>query len=113
MGKFSQNLSASNAEIKATRAKNLEDTTVLEVESFLQALKREKQELKNKLAGLTDLAPDNKYSLRPGSSTFEPKDWIRELHSTKMEIALKEIELDEANKIFEEWFGDDKKTIED
>jgi hypothetical protein len=109
MSKFVKTLSASNAEIKEARAKMLADTTVLEVESFVQALKKEKLELQNKLANLTDLAPDNTYSLRPGSKDFDAKLWVRELHSTKMEIALKEMELEEAQAIYNEWFGSDEK----
>lgn len=106
MSKFVKTLSASNAEIKEARAKMLADTTVLEVESFVQSLKKEKLELQNKLANLTDLAPDNSYSLRPGSKEFDAKLWIRELHSTKMEIKLKEMELEEAQGIYNEWFGE-------
>lgn len=109
MSKFVKTLSASNAEIKETRAKMLAETTVLEVESFVQGLKKEKLELYNKLANLTDLAPDNTYSLRPGSKDFDAKAWVRELHSTKMEIALKEMELEEAQSIYDEWFGDESK----
>jgi hypothetical protein len=108
MSKFVKTLSASNAEIKEARAKMLADTTVLEVESFVQALKKEKLELQNKLANLTDLAPDNTYSLRPGSKDFDAKLWVRELHSTRMEITLKEMELEEAQSIFNEWFGEEK-----
>ena len=108
MSKFVKTLSASNAEIKETRAKMLADTTVLEVESFVQVLKKEKLELQNKLANLTDLAPDNTYSLRPGATSFDPKAWVRELHTTKMEIRLKELELAEAEAIYSEWFGEEK-----
>ena len=108
MSKFVKTLSASNAEIKEARAKMLADTTVLEVESFVQALKKEKLELQNKLANLTDLAPDNSYSLRPGSKEFDAKLWVRELHATRMEITLKEMELEEAQAIYDEWFGEEK-----
>jgi hypothetical protein len=86
----------------------LADTTVLEVESFVQALKKEKLELQNKLANLTDLAPDNSYSLRPGSKDFNAKEWMLELHTTKMEIKLKDMELEVAQDIYNEWFGEEK-----
>ena len=108
MSKFVKTLSASNAEIKEARAKMLADTTGLEVESFVQSLKKEKLELQNKLANLTDLAPDNSYSLRPGSKEFDAKLWVRELHATRMEITLKEMELEEAQAIYDEWFGEEK-----
>jgi hypothetical protein len=104
MNKFAQTLSASNADIKTTRAQALAETTVLEVESFIQSLKREKLQLNNKLNQLTDLAPDNTYSLRPGSANFNAAEWMRELHKTRMDIKLKGIELEEAEAIYNEWF---------
>lgn len=103
--KFTSTLSASNAEIKVARAKSLSDSTVLEVESFIQNLKREKNQLANKLNNLTDLAPDNSYSLRPGSKEFDAAKWMKELHTTKMDLELKEIELKAAQDIFDEWFA--------
>jgi len=42
MSKFIKDLSASNDQIKKSRAKMLADSTVLEVESFIQSLKKEK-----------------------------------------------------------------------
>lgn len=104
MNKFAQTLSSSNADIKQARAQSLSDSTVLEVESFIQNLKREKLQLANRLNNLTDLAPDNSYSLRPGSKDFKPAEWVKELHKTRMDLKLKTIELEEADAIFNEWF---------
>lgn len=47
MNKFTQQLAASNAEIKEARAKALSEATVLEVETFIQGLKRERMQLQN------------------------------------------------------------------
>jgi hypothetical protein len=105
VNKFAKNLSASNADIKTTRAQSLADETVLEVETFVQTLKKEKLQLQNKLNNLTDLAPDNTYSLRPGSKDFNASKWVKELHSTKMDLKLKIIELEEAEAIYKEWFA--------
>jgi len=108
MNKFASTLSAANADIKATRAQALADSTILEAESFIQNLRREKLLLVGKLNNLTDLAPDNTYSLRPGAKDFNAAAWFKELHKTRMEIALKEVELTEAQGIFNEWFGEVK-----
>lgn len=102
--KFVSMLSASNADIKETRAKTLSENTVLEVDSFINNLKREKSQLATRLTNLTDLAPDNTYSLRPGSKDFNAAQWVKELHKTRMDIKLKEIELAEAQSIYDEWF---------
>jgi hypothetical protein len=97
-------LSASDNTIKETRAKQLAEDTILEVDTFINTLKRELSKLNNKLTSLTDLAPDNTYSLRPGSKDFDASRWMNELHDTKMEIKLKAIELEVANEIKNEWF---------
>ncbi len=110
MSKFAKTLASSNADIKEARATALSESTVLEVESFIQNLRREKSKLKNKLTDLTDLAPDNTYSLRPGSKEFKPAEWMKELHKTRMDIKLKEIELEEAEAIFNEWFAPEVKA---
>ena len=105
MNKFESKLSAGNKEILSERAKNLSDEVVLEVESFISNLKRERIQLANKLNNLTDLGPDNTYSLRPGSSDFKAASWVKELHQTRMDLKLKTIELEEAQAIYDEWFA--------
>lgn len=108
MNKFAKTLSASNAEIKEARANALAESTVLEVETYIQNLKKEKLQLVNRITNLTDLAPDNTYSLRPGSKDFNPSAWVKELHRTRMDLKLKTIELEEAEAIYNEWFADAK-----
>lgn len=105
MNKFVKTLSASNADIKEARAKALGEETVIEVTTFIQNLRREKVQLSNKLNQLTDLAPDNTYSLRPGGSNFNAAKWVEELHKTRMDLKLKCIELEEAEAIEKEWFA--------
>ncbi len=102
--KFAKTLAASNGDIKALRAQQLSEQTVIEVEAFLQNLKREKAQLNTRITNLTDLAPDNTYSLRPGAKDFDAVAWIKELHKTRMDLNLKAIELEEAEAIFNEWF---------
>ncbi len=110
MSKFANMLSADSSATLGNRAKNLADSAVLEVESFIANLRKEKLQLNSKLNDLTDLAPENTYSLRPGSADFNPAKWVRELHQTRMDIALKEIELAEAQAIYDEWFAEEATT---
>jgi hypothetical protein len=109
--KFSRMLSASNGDIKTVRAQILAETTLDAVDSFVQTLRRERNVLRTTLANLTDLAPENTYSLRPGSEKFDASAWIKELHKTTMQLQLKEVELEVANDIQKEWFG--KSSIND
>ena len=104
MNKFSKTLSASDKTIKEARAQMLSDTTILEVDAKVSGLKRELNTLKNKITQLTDLAPDNTYSLRPGGKDYNPVKWIEELHQAKMDLKLKTIELEIAEEIKKEWF---------
>lgn len=108
MNKFGKMLSADSSATLGTRAKNLADSAVLEVESFISNLKREKIKLENQINDLTDLGPENTYSLRPGGKDFDAAKWVRELHKTRMEISLKEVELEEAQAIYDEWFASEK-----
>jgi hypothetical protein len=111
MSKFITMLSADSTATLGNRAKNLAAAAVLEVESFISNLKREKINLENRINDLTDLAPENTYSLRPGSKDFDAAKWVRELHKTRMDIELKEVELEQAQAIYDEWFADaPKKT---
>lgn len=110
MSKFAKMLSADSSATLGNRAKNLADSAVLEVESFIANLRKQKLQLNSKLndlTDLTDLAPENTYSLRPGSADFNPVKWVRELHQTRMDIALKEVELAEAQAIYDEWFSEE------
>lgn len=108
MNKFAQTLSSSDKSIKQARAQMLSDTTVLEVEAKVSNLKREVNTLKNKITSLTDLAPDNTYSLRPGGKDYNPVKWVDELHQTKIDLRLKVIELEVAEEIYTEWFTETK-----
>lgn len=109
MSKFANILSASNDKIKEARAEMISEETVIEVEQFVSNLKKETLQLKNKIVKLTDLAPDNSYSLRPGGKDFDAAQWVKELHKAKMDLKLKTIALVEANSIMTEWFTDDAK----
>jgi len=108
MSKFVETLSASNQEIKEARAEMIAEETVIEVQQFVSNLKKEKLQLRNKITKLTDLAPDNSYSLRPGGKDFNAAKWVQELHQAKMDLKLKDIALAEAEAIMDEWFKDEK-----
>jgi polysaccharide deacetylase 2 family uncharacterized protein YibQ len=107
MSKFKNMVSASNSTTLASRASDLEDEVLIEVNAFITNLKREKAQLKSKINKLTDLAPENTTSLRPGHPDFKAEKWVAELHQCRMDLALKEIELKEAEAIFKEYFEEE------
>ena len=108
MSKFVNMISASNSASLIKRADDLAEEVLLELNSFINGLKREKAQLKSKINKLTDLAPENTTSLRPGSADFEPSKWVKELHQCRMDLALKEVELEEAQAIYDEYFGEEE-----
>ena len=67
---------------------------------------KEKLNLEFKINNLVDMAPETSDSLRPGAKNFDATKWVSELHSLKMQIKLKGIELSEAEAIVKEWFTD-------
>lgn len=106
MNKFQSKLSAGSKEILSDRAKNLSDEVILEVETFISNLKREKIQLSNKINNLTDLSPENTYSLRPGNKDFKATAWMNDLHKSRMDLKLKNVELEAAQEIYDEWFSE-------
>lgn len=108
MSKFKNMVSASNSTTLSNRASDLEEQVLIEMNSFITNLQREKAQLKSKINDLVDLAPENTTSLRPGHRDFKPKVWVEELHQCRMDLALKEIELKEAQAIHDEWFKEDE-----
>jgi uncharacterized protein YdcH (DUF465 family) len=105
MNKFVQTLSASDASIKESRARILSEQTEIEASTMVQNLKKEKLQLQSKINQMTDLAPETTDSLRPGAKDFDAAKWIKGLHTFKMQLKLKQIELEEAEAIYAEWFG--------
>ena len=108
MNKFEKMISASSSETLGKRGRILAETTISELEAFISVLKSEKRGLETKILDLTDLSPENTYDLRPGGKNFNAKTWVASLHETRMDIALKLIELEEAQAMFTEWFGEEK-----
>ena len=103
--KFITNLSASDASIKETRATLLSKGASIAANALVQKIETEQLALEMEISKLTDLAPNNSYSLKPGGDDFDAASWISTLHKTKLKLSLKEIELKAAQAIVDEWFG--------
>ena len=111
MSKFTEMLSSDNKTTLSKRASDLSEATLIEVDTFMSNLRRERLQLNTKLNNLTDLSPENTYSLRPGGDKFKPEEWMKELHQVNMDIRLKEIEMEIAKEIYAEWFGESSKAL--
>jgi hypothetical protein len=113
MNKFVATLSASDSSIKESRANILSQQTEIEASTMVQNLKKEKLLLQSKIDQMTDLAPETSDSLRPGSKDFNAAKWVKDLHTFKMQLKLKQIELDEAEALYAEWFAGDTKVTKE
>jgi hypothetical protein len=103
-GKFASAIVASDKNIKDARAAIIEKGAKRAAENLVRSLEDEVDELEVSILNLTDLAPDTTYSLRPGGKDFDAEGWVSKLHEAKLEIALKKIELGQAEDILKEWF---------
>ena len=106
MNKFAKNLTKDAKGIKEQRAKILAEDTKNEQDDLVRNLNREKRELEITLLNLTDLSPDNTYSLKPGGDKFNAKTWVKEMQDTKIAILNKTVEIKTAEETLKEWFDE-------
>ena len=103
--KFTSMLSASNEGIKAERARILGNQASISAGRLVTDLQDQVLILENKVYEMTDFAPETSDSLRPWQN-FNAATCIKDLHKTRLELRLKRIELNEAETIYAEWFGE-------
>ena len=106
ISKFEAQLGATDTDIKRQRGKIAAGKGTNAVSALITKLSNEKFELESALSKLSDLGPDSNVSLRPIDDSWNPAQWVNDLFSTKMKLRLKNIELEEAQSIMDEWFGD-------
>lgn len=106
MNKFLKNLTASNKEIKDSRAALIAEDAEQALKDFVNDSEKEMRDLKRTLMNLEDLSPDTALSLKPVSGDFDAKTWARKIIETKTAIKLKEIDLEITKDTLNEYFGD-------
>lgn len=106
MSKFEICLKQGAKEIREARAKLTTETAKEAAVDLVRKYTKERRELEIQLDKLTDLNRDGELSLKVVKDSFEPATWLREMHKIKCDIAIKEVEVQMAEEIYEEWFGD-------
>jgi hypothetical protein len=109
MGRFKEVTSANSGTIVGTRSGTSEKKAKNESSMYIQKLEADKIVLESKIDDLSDFGPDESTSLRPVDKGFNFTKWVVELNETTLALELQEIKLKSANKVHNEWFGDDKK----
>ena len=103
--KFITKLSASPEAVIASRAAILAQQAASKANGLVTKLDEERLELELKILSLTDLSPETSFSLVPGGVNFDASKWISDLHKTNLALKMKNIELEAAQEIVNEWFG--------
>ena len=81
--------------------------------SFVNKLKLEKSNLELKITNLTDLAPDSKDSLRPCDANWNANTWVTDLQRAKQDLYNVTIQLEIAQKTYDEYFKEEVEMITD
>ena len=106
MKKFMEMLTNSSEAIKSKRGGIITTATENKQLQLINTITDEINECELQLERLTDISPENTYSLRPGGDNFDPNEWVLGVHNLKIDIYEKKITLEIAMKTYEEWFGE-------
>jgi hypothetical protein len=111
MSKFLNNITATNAELKVKRAKQLERFAKIEKKNILDALSMKKEKTLYELDRLYDLSPKHTTDLAYRDD-FDPKKWAEETSTLEIELMTLEMKIRTLATSYEEWFGREKKEGE-
>lgn len=105
MNKFTKLISNTGNDTLKRRAENIAQTAEIAQQNLVNSLKQKKAEINLLIENLTDLAPEDTDSLRPGNKDWDPKVWVTELQKAKEDKYTIEIQLKLAQETFNEYFG--------
>lgn len=108
MSKFIKNLTLEAKGIKLQRAQIMAKEACEHQLDLIKNLEREKRQLESELLNLTDLSPENVYSLRPGSKDYDSKQWVKRMQEIKIAQLELDIQLQVAQENYNEWFEDEE-----
>jgi hypothetical protein len=108
MNKFESLITSTDSAL-ARRASNIAITAEIAQQEVVNSLKVEKAKLESDLMNLTDLAPNSKFSLRPGTKDWDPKTWAANLQNVKVKLHSTNIMLKLAEETYTEYFTELKK----
>ena len=104
MNKFTSLISNTGNDTLKRRAENIAQTAEIAQQNLVNKLKQRKAEISLNIENLTDLAPENTESLRPGSKDWNPETWVKQLQEAKEEQYAIAIQLKLAQETFDEYF---------
>lgn len=102
--KFTNLIAANPDQTLQRRAAAIATSAEIAQQTIVNALKQKKTDLELKITNLTDFAPESKDSLRPGSKDWNAAQWAEDLQNAKQELHFVNIQLDIAQKTYDEYF---------
>jgi predicted ATP-grasp superfamily ATP-dependent carboligase len=109
--KFTKNISQ-NSSVLTDRAVIVAGQAKRAQEDLVRSIEGRIDDMKMNIIKMTDISPDNTQSLKPTGQVVEnPKQWVEDLHKTKVELALAEAELKIANETLSEWFSEAEEDV--
>ena len=95
----------SSAKIKDKRAKMLAED--IQASLYTQILNKQKtiRDIEREIERKCDFGPDTEYSLKVNKDDFDASDWVSELSQKKVDLRLKQIELEIDMDTYAELFG--------
>ncbi|MEX0598016.1 MAG: hypothetical protein WD512_16120 [Candidatus Paceibacterota bacterium] len=103
MSKFKETLTASNSDLKEKRADNLTKKVSNAQTSLVRNLEDEILDLEMQIDKLGDLGPNSTTSLKVGENV-NGKKWVDQMQSLKLDLFIKNRELEVAKATQKEWF---------
>jgi hypothetical protein len=110
--KFAKNLRLNNKEIRGKRADFIVDDAKTAQEELVRKLSQEYKAFERKLINLEDLSPDTTQSLHPSKNGFDATNWVNDVQSTKVAMAMKKVEVEIAEKTLAEYFTEEEETAQ-
>lgn len=104
MNKFTELISNNGENTLVNRARILAESAELAQNRLINKLKATKAELELELDKLTDLAPETTDSLRPGSKSWNPEQWVKRMQEINEDLYNLKIQIEIAENTYNEYF---------
>ena len=111
MNKFTKLITEGTDKTLQRRAEAVSTAAEIAQQNLVNKLKLEKSNLELKITNLTDLAPDSKDSLRPCDAKWNANTWVIDLQKAKQDLYNVTIQLEIAQKTYDEFFREEAEMI--
>lgn len=108
MNKFTKLISKGGDATLLQRVELLAKAVVLKQKALIANLEERKNNLEMEEQRLLDLAPETSDSLRPATKQFDAGEFVEKLQDLRIQLAEVNIELEIANKTWNDLFEEEK-----